>query len=82
MINTINTQKVEFAHKVYIEDKKPGENTRMQNDDMDSIIRVIRKSILSSPDGKANEVIYVQVNFEKKKKRAMYQKINRKLGEG
>lgn len=76
MSDTIS-KKVELGQKAYIEKSdKISESTTLKVGVPETIIQ--RKM----PLGSEKTTVYVRVNFDSKKKKDAYRKINRHLGEG
>ena len=75
-----NSEKIELGQKAYVEEKvEINDSTKMQAEEVNPSLRIIQKKIDPSIE---TETVYVRVNFDSKKKKDAYRKINRKLERG
>ena len=78
MSDTDNTGRIRLGKKDYIEESKVIYNTESKTEDFALPTNVISRKILAD---KNNTVVYIRVDFERKKKKEAYRKINKILGE-
>ncbi len=77
MSNT-DTGRIKLGKKVYVEETEIIDDTENKSEDSDLPVSMISRKIVAD---KNNMAIYVHVNFEHKKKKEAYRKINKILGE-
>lgn len=75
-----NSEKIELGQKAHAEEKvEINDSTKTQAEEVDISLRIIPQKIDPSIE---TEIVYVRVDFDSKKKKDAYRKINRKLERG
>jgi len=73
------SEKVELGQSAYAQkSEEVSDSTMMRVDRQGASIGMIRKNVSQS----GTVTVYVRVNFDSKRKKDAYRKMNRKLGEG